>query len=207
MLARCLRTRCRSDGGGHPQDSRCDEGPVYVEDGLESLFEMVLRATGVELHDLAHENETSADESASPAGEEEAPPLKDPIPMGAAGLTPPLEAPLPNAQVSFCPLAQMHARTPAYTLAQPPPARSHVRPPALPPAQCPSPVSLFPFPQHYVSLFGVLHPSPAFPTHILNELQHRKERTTSQLKTFHGAEDAETEHTCKMLNFLRNFSW
>ena len=57
-----------------PEDLRCDEGRVFVEDGLASLLEPVLRASGLELEDLAHENETSADESASSAGEEEAPP-------------------------------------------------------------------------------------------------------------------------------------
>ena len=70
---------------GIPKILRCDEGRVFVEDGLASLFEPVLHASGVELHDLAHENETSA--VASSAGEEEAPPPKDPIPIGAAGLT------------------------------------------------------------------------------------------------------------------------
>ena len=79
------------------------------DDGLASLCELVLHASGVELQHLAHEKETSADESASSAREEEASPPKDPISIGAAGSTPPSEprwssapassstAPLPTA--------------------------------------------------------------------------------------------------------------
>ena len=47
----------RSDGGGHPEDLRCDDGRVFFEVGLASLFEPFLHASGVELQDLAHEND------------------------------------------------------------------------------------------------------------------------------------------------------
>ena len=73
----------RSDGcgGEHREDLCCDQGRVFVEDGLASVFETVLHASGVE---LAHENESGADESASSAGEEEAPPPKDRSGLNAA---------------------------------------------------------------------------------------------------------------------------
>ena len=51
--------------GGHPEDLRCDEGHAFVEDGITSLFEPVHHACGVELQDLAHENETSAESASS----------------------------------------------------------------------------------------------------------------------------------------------
>ena len=60
----------KSDGGWHTEDLLCEERRVFVEDDLASLFEMVLHASGVDLQDLAQENETSADESASSAREE-----------------------------------------------------------------------------------------------------------------------------------------
>ena len=41
----------------------------------------------------------------------------------------------------------------------------------------------------------------------LNELQHGMEHMTSQFRTIHGAEDTETEYTCKWLISLRNYTW
>ena len=77
-----------------------DEGRVFAQDGLAWLFEPVVHASGVELQDLTHENLNSADESASSAGKEEAPPPKDPISIGAVCLTPPSEPPLPSVPAS-----------------------------------------------------------------------------------------------------------
>ena len=98
------------------------------------------------------------------------------------------------------PLANPHFRPRACAHAPParPPGRPHVRPPALRSHGVPHQSTSLRFPEHYASLLGFPQLSPA-----VNELQHGKEHMTSQFKSIHGAEHTETEHTCKLLNYLR----
>ena len=63
-----------SDCSRHPEELRCYEGRVFVEDGLASRFKAVLHASGVELQGA--------------------------IPIGAAALVAPSEKPLPSAPAS-----------------------------------------------------------------------------------------------------------